>query len=88
MSNKKYTLTEDQKKGLMKLWFIYGNRGKKHSHGNHRFIQCILEHGEDEREFYRNMDLSRMVKAGVDPNTQKITQECIDKVDEVLKANI
>lgn len=31
---------------LIDLWFIYGNRGTKHTKGNHKFIQSILEHGE------------------------------------------
>lgn len=46
-------ITGEQRWKLNRLWFIYGNRGKKHNHANHRFIQCLLEEGKDEREFYK-----------------------------------
>jgi len=45
-------LTNEQRKQINNLWFIYGNNGKKHTHSDHRFIQCFLEEGKDEREFY------------------------------------
>lgn len=41
-----------KRKKLEKLWFIYGNNGPKHTHANHRFIQCWLEEGTDERAFF------------------------------------
>ena len=50
MKNNKIVLTEVQRKALNKLWFLYGNHGKKSTHSNHRFIQNILQHGEDDRE--------------------------------------
>lgn len=46
-------LTEEQRYNLEKLWFIYGNHGKKHTHRSHRFIQCFLEQGEDTRGFFK-----------------------------------
>lgn len=77
-------ITEDQKKRLIKLWFIYGNRGKKHTHHNHRFIQNFIEHGEDTEEFYRNADSERTKHGGIDWNTIKLTDECVDAVRAVL----
>lgn len=78
------TLTEDQKKQLMKIWFVYGNNGKKHSHHNHRFIQNCIEHGEDTEEFYRNADMGRTVKAGIDINTIVLSDECVAEVRKIL----
>jgi len=36
-------LNSSQKGELERLWFIYGNGGKKHTMGNHKFIQGFLE---------------------------------------------
>lgn len=49
----KVNLTEAQTQKLKALWFIYGNNGIKHSRTGHRFIQCLLEHGTDERKFFK-----------------------------------
>lgn len=57
------------RRSLEKLWFIYGNNGPKHTHGNHRFIQCLLEKSTDEREFFKS----------------DISQECLTEVDKILK---
>lgn len=46
-------LTSDQRYELERLWFVYGNHGPKHSHSGHRFIQCLLEEGEDHRNFFK-----------------------------------
>lgn len=77
-------ITEEQMKQLMKLWFIYGNNGKKHTHHNHRFIQNFIEHNEDTEEFYRNADSKRTKQAGIDWNTIKLTDDCVDAVRAVL----
>jgi len=42
-------LTNCQKEDLEKLWLIYGNCGQEHSVSNHKFIQKILEKGQDQR---------------------------------------
>lgn len=49
-------LTQEQIKQLDKLWFIYGNYGPKHHDGGHRFIQVLLEHNEDARDWYGPSD--------------------------------
>lgn len=65
-------LSTKKRQSLSKLWFIYGNKGKKHSHCNHRFIQNLIEHGEDTRDFY------------LQSPKNDITEECIVEVDKVL----
>lgn len=78
------TITEDQKKKLMKLWFVYGNNGKKHTHHNHRYIQNFIEHDEDTEDFYRKADKSRTKKAGIDWSTVQLTEECVEAVKQIL----
>lgn len=68
-------LTLNQINLLKRLWFIYGNKGKKHSHCNHRFIQNFIECGEDTRDFYLSSDKN------------DLTQECINEVDKILKTH-
>lgn len=34
------------------IWFLYGNRGTKHTNSGHKFIQCLLD-GHDLRSFYK-----------------------------------
>lgn len=45
-------LTPTQRRELNRLWFIYGNHGAKHSDAGHKFLQGLIEHGEDLRDFY------------------------------------
>lgn len=49
----KINLTPSQRHSLDDLWFIWGNGGSKHTMSNHKFIQRILEHGIDNRDFYK-----------------------------------
>jgi len=44
-------LTEESRRQLERLWFVYGNYGPKTTPGNHQFIQGFLERGQDERDF-------------------------------------
>lgn len=67
------TLSDKQRAALNKLWFVYGNNGKKHTHCNHRYIQNILAHGEDTEAFYRQSPKN------------DLTQECVDAVKEIIK---
>ncbi len=66
-------ISKEQRRALENLWFIYGNGGPKHSHGNHKFIQGILERGEDDRQFYR--------RPGNVKGWDALTQECEQQVD-------
>lgn len=80
----KVKLTTDQITALNKLWFVYGNNGKKHTHHNHRFIQNFIESSEDTRKFYLNADKTRTSKANIDWKTIELTPECIEAVDLIL----
>jgi len=53
MTDKKLTLTENQRKDLEVLWFEWGNFGPRSSMRNHKFIQGLLEHKQDYRNFYK-----------------------------------
>lgn len=70
----KVVLTDQQKAELNRLWFIYGNGHKKHTLGNHRFIQCLLESNEDNRKFFVNT-------ASV---MNRLSAECIIEVDKII----
>jgi hypothetical protein len=72
----KVVLTNTQKEALTKLWFIYGNGGKKATLGNHKFIQCLLELNEDYRKSYVRTPF--VIHA--------LTSECIVEVDKILDA--
>ena len=48
---KKVQVTEELRRQLERLWFIYGNYGPRHTMENHYFIQGFLERGQDERDF-------------------------------------
>lgn len=69
-------LTKEQRRALEELWFEYGNGGPKHTHGNHKFIQGILERGEDDRKFYR--------RPGRVPGWLPVTLGCEAAVDAIL----
>ena len=40
-------MRKKQLEDLKRLWFLYGNRGKFHTDGNHKIIQRVLEHEHD-----------------------------------------
>lgn len=66
----KVEVTDEQRRRLERLWFIYGNHGPKTTPGNHSFIQGFLEHGQDLRHL-----------RGWRP-----TAECMAAVDAVMAA--
>ena len=71
---KKVEITSEQRKKLERLWMHYGNKGPKTTHGNHRFIQCILEHGEYNPDFYRQPRLA----------LNGLSDECLEAVNKEL----
>ena len=73
---KKISITEKETKDLHFLWMIYGNSGKKHTHGNHRFIQDILERGEFDTESFTSSVYQE--------RKQAITEECYEAVIKIL----
>lgn len=44
-------LNAAQKRDLENIWFVFGNYGRKHTPGNHRFIQYLLA-GFNYQKFY------------------------------------
>lgn len=64
-------LNQIQLNKLMKLWFIYGNEGKKHTHEQHLWIQKIIEFHIDEYKFWG----------------KRISQECKEEVYKVLNGD-
>lgn len=77
-------LSEEQLKKLNKLWFIYGNKGKKHTHYNHRYIQNLLEKNENDEEHYANIDYTKHIERGINLSKVILTEECIQEVNEIL----
>lgn len=69
-------MDSEKRRALENLWFTFGNNGSKHTWGNHKFIQGLLERGDDDREFFRR----RGRIAGFLP----LTKECEAAVDAVL----
>jgi anti-sigma factor ChrR (cupin superfamily) len=80
----KIELTQEQRTKLERLWFVYGNNGPKHSHHNHRFIQNILEHGEDTEEFYKNADMTLSNAAEIHASAVYLRDSCVVAVREIL----
>lgn len=78
-------LTEDQREELEKLWWVYGNSGKKCTLQNHKLIQGFLHYGEDRREVYIQGNENMRERFG-DEYVEKhgLTQECLDKVNEII----
>lgn len=70
----KVVLTGSQKVLLERLWFIYGNGGQKHTLGNHKFIQNLIENNDYHSKFYLNTTQI----------TNCLSRECLQKVDEIL----
>jgi hypothetical protein len=65
-------LTEKQRRELEKLWFVFGNNGKKHTHCNHRYIQNFLEQGEDTEQLYKQSEKG------------DLTDECVEEVKKIF----
>lgn len=77
----KVELTENQTEELKKLWFVYGNSGKKSTLFNHKYIQGFLEVGEDRKEPYLN-GIENLKGRGL--LHEAITIECIEKVEKIV----
>jgi hypothetical protein len=71
-------MNDSQRKALERLWFVFGNHGAKHTWGNHKFIQELLDRGIDDREFFR--------KPARIPTLGSLTTECETAVDTILNS--
>ena len=70
-------LTPEQRERLERLWFYYGNYGRKTTPGNHSFIQRLLENGVDERPLYNKRT----------PKSEIPTVECVKAVESIITIN-
>lgn len=87
-------LSEEQLKAFEKLWFIYGNDGRKCTFLNHKLVQGFYEHHEDRRKPYLEGHTNMVERHGKEyADKHAVTQECIDvctlvlenKIDEALQ---
>lgn len=78
-------LTESQKKRFEKIWFIYGNYGKKCTTLNHKLVQGFYQYGENRIEAYRQGYENMLERHGKEyADVHGVTQECIDACMEIL----
>lgn len=82
-------LTEDQIKAFERVWFIYGNDGRKCTFLNHKLVQGFYEHKENRiqpyTEGYANM-VDRHGKEYADKHG--ITKECVEVCELILSNQI
>lgn len=82
---KEIMLTESQIERFRKLWWVYGNSGKKCTLFNHKLVQGFYEYRENRIAAYRqgNKNMKRNYgQAYVDKNG--VTEECISACEEIL----
>lgn len=86
----KVNLTAEQRKKIHDLWFIYGNRGIKANHNQHRFIQMILEENifdYEKKTLYFSKKAKKAAKM-IDPerkfNSYCISDECFNLIAEII----
>lgn len=78
-------LNDSQLNRFYKLWFIYGNHGRKHTRLNHTLVQGFYEHHENRIESCREGNKNLADKYGqkyADENG--VTEECIVACEEIL----
>ncbi|KKN55713.1 hypothetical protein LCGC14_0579220 [marine sediment metagenome] len=82
-------LTNKQRNIFKRIWFIYGNGGRKHTPLNHKLIQGFLEHNEDRMEDYRNGydNLLKRFNKKI-AKEHGVTPECFEVCDLILSNNI
>lgn len=83
-------LSSEQIEAFRKLWFIYGNHGKKCTSLNHKLIQGFFEYQEDRRKDYRQAEINIIERFGKNNPRLKdlVTEECFRACDLVLNGKI
>ena len=82
---KDLTLTESQVDRFRKLWFVYGNDGKKCTLFNHKLVQGFYESRENRIEAYRQGNKNMVERWGKEyAEKNGVTEECISACLEVL----
>lgn len=87
VNDMKVEITENQRNNLIKLWFIYGNRGPKSNNSQHKFIQWILEGGEYRKDLILTDEFTnagKLINPSGNFNDYRLSDECINAVDKIL----
>lgn len=82
-------LSTEQKQAFKKVWFIYGNKGRKCTLLNHKLIQGFLHYNKDRREAY--IEGNKNMKENLDEeqySRSKLTDECLKVINLILDHNI
>lgn len=66
---------------LTDLWFVYGNKGKKHTSGNHYFLQKMIEDIEQGKNL-KSIDAYRIISS---QEGYTITEGCYSNVKEFFE---
>lgn len=78
-------LTEKQKKEFERIWFIFGNGGKKCTLFNHKLVQGFYEYNENRIEAYRDGNKNITEQYGEEyAKNNGVTEECISACEEIL----
>jgi len=86
--SERINLTEEQTKAMHKLWFVFGNGGKKSTLFNHKLIQGFVEHLEDRRSDYACVNENIEEKYGKKYALENgITDECLNEIKKILNEN-
>jgi len=79
------TLTESQLKRFSKLWFVFGNNGKKCTLLNHKLVQGFYEYKENRIEAYIDGNKNMADKFGEEyADKNGVTEECIKACQDIL----
>lgn len=71
-----------QRRKLERLWMYFGNNGPKHTHGNHYFIQGILEKAKWDTEWNKvsgECQLKVIDVLGFDPEKENDSRKSQDQ---------
>ncbi len=71
----KVLLFSDKIEQLQKIWFMFGNHGKKTTNGNHKLIQHLLE---------ENGDAFELIKRDINFYKKDVSDECLGSVIRIL----
>lgn len=77
----KVNLSTKQIEELNKLWFMFGNNGKKSTLFNHKYIQGFLERSEDRKIPYVE---GREILKSKGKLEAAITDDCIIAVENIV----
>lgn len=81
----KLNLTDKQIKEFERIWFIFGNSGKKSTLFNHKLVQGFYESRENRIDAYRDGTKNIVEKYGqAEADKMAVTEECIAACELIL----